>query len=254
MTYNIRFANETDQPHLWEARKPFILSQISEFDPDVIGLQEALHQQVLDIENELPAYERLGVGRDDGVMAGEYSPLFFRSDRFSLSESGTFWLSETPEQISVGWDAALPRIATWATLMDRTTQEQLLVINTHFDHVGEIARLNSTKLLVNFMQEKQTEHHHLVLMGDLNTGPDDEPYQWLMKQNLLSDPFYEAEHRMGPVGTFNAFNYAHQSERIDYIFLDPSFKVQKYKVLMESYNSILPSDHWPVMVIAVKHK
>lgn len=254
MTYNIRFANETDQPHLWEARKPLILSQISEFDPDVIGLQEVLHQQVLDIENELPAYERLGVGRDDGVMAGEYSPLFFKSDRFSLSESGTLWLSETPEMVSVGWDAALPRIATWATLMDRTTQEQLLVINTHFDHIGKTARLNSIKLLVNFFIEHRAAHKHLVLMGDLNTGPDDEPYQWLMEQDLFSDPFYEAEHRTGPVGTFNAFNYAHQSERIDYIFLDPTLKVQQYKVLMESYNGILPSDHWPVMVIAVKHK
>jgi endonuclease/exonuclease/phosphatase family metal-dependent hydrolase len=254
MTYNIRFANPADAPHTWSVRNPLVVKQILEFDADIIGFQEALHQQVLDLEKALPAHERFGVGRDDGITTGEFSPLFFKSDRFSLSESGTLWLSETPEMVSVGWDASLPRIATWATLMDRTTQQQLLVINTHFDHIGKTARLNSIKLLANFLREHRAAHKHLILMGDLNAGPDDEPYNWLMEQNLLSDPFYEAEHRTGPVGTFNAFNYAHQSERIDYIFLDPSFKVQKYKVLMESYNGILPSDHWPVMVIAVKHK
>jgi endonuclease/exonuclease/phosphatase family metal-dependent hydrolase len=252
MTYNIRFANEADLPHTWSARNPLVVNQILEFDADIIGFQEALHQQVLDLEKSLPGYKRIGVGRDDGKKAGEYSPLFFKADRFQLSESGTYWLSDTPEQISVGWDAALPRIATWATLTDRTTQNQLLVINTHFDHIGKIARLNSIKLLVNFIEDKRASHKHLILMGDLNTGPNDEPYHWLMEQNLLSDPFYDAEHRIGPVGTFNAFNYEHQSERIDYIFLDPSFKVQQYKVLMESYNGILPSDHWPVMVIAVQ--
>jgi endonuclease/exonuclease/phosphatase family metal-dependent hydrolase len=252
MTYNIRFANPADAPHTWPARNPLVVDQILEFDADIIGLQEALHQQVLDLEKDLPGYEWIGVGRDDGRKAGEYSPLFFKTDRFSLSESGTFWLSDTPEQISVGWDAALPRIATWATLTDRTTQDQLLVINTHFDHIGKTARLNSIKLLANFLREHLAAHKHLILMGDLNTGPDDEPYKWLMEQNLLSDPFYEAEHRIGPVGTFNAFNYAHQSERIDYIFLDPMLKAQQYKVLMESYNGILPSDHWPVMVIAVQ--
>lgn len=251
ITYNIRFANETDKPHLWEARKPFIVKQIAEFDPDVIGLQEALYQQVLDIENGLPGYERIGVGRDDGKKTGEYSPLFFKTERFRLSEAGTFWLSDTPEIISVGWDAALPRIATWAILTDRITQDQLLVINTHFDHVGKIARLNSIKLLVNFIQNKRASHKYFILMGDLNTGPNDEPYKWLMEQNLLSDPFYEAGHRIGPVGTFNAFNYEHQSKRIDYIFLDPALKTLQYKVLMESYYGILPSDHWPVMVTTV---
>jgi len=252
MTYNIRFANPADAPHTWPARNPLVVDQILEFDADIIGFQEALHQQVLDLEKDLPDYAWVGVGRDDGITAGEFSPLFYKTERFKLLEYGTLWLSETPEQISIGWDAALPRIATWATLTDRTTQDQLLVINTHFDHIGKTARLNSIKLLINFLIEHRAAHKHLVLMGDLNTGPDDEPYKWLMEQNILSDPFYEAEHRVGPVGTFNAFNYAHQSERIDYIFLDPALKVQQYKVLMESHNSILPSDHWPVMVIANK--
>jgi endonuclease/exonuclease/phosphatase family metal-dependent hydrolase len=252
MTYNIRFANPGDAPHTWPARNPLVVNQILEFDADIIGFQEVLHQQLLDLEKGLPAYTRIGVGRDDGKVAGEYSPLFFKSDRFSLSESGTFWLSDTPEQISVGWDAALPRIASWATLTNRKTQERLLVINTHFDHIGKTARLNSIKLLANFLSEQRPAHKHLILMGDLNTGPDDEPYKWLMEQDLFSDPYYTAEHRLGPVGTFNAFNYDHQSERIDYILLDPTLKVQQYRVLMESYNGILPSDHWPVMVIAVE--
>lgn len=249
MTYNIRFDNPADAPHTWQARKPLILKQIIDFDADIIGVQEALYQQVLDLENGLANFARVGVGRDDGNTAGEYSPLFFRKKRFQLLESGTIWLSETPEQVSKGWDAALPRIATWASLLDRTGNKKLLVVNTHFDHVGGLARLNSMKLIAGFINDQMLSHQHLFFMGDLNTNPGSEPYQWLMEQNLLTDSFYEAEYKTGPVGTFNAFRYEHQSDRIDFIFADSKLRILQYKVLMESYNGILPSDHWPVMVI-----
>ena len=252
MTYNIRFANEADAPHTWQARKPLVLAQILDFKPDVIRFQEALHLQVTDLENELTDYRRIGVGRDDGATAGEYSPLFINNERFLISEHGFFWLSETPGQVSVGWDAALPRIATWATLADRFTNNQYLIINTHFDHIGKLARLNSIRQLVEFMKDPKFNGQITVLMGDLNTGPEEEPYQWLREQQLFSDPYFKAKHRKGPVGTFNAFKYEHQGDRMDYILLDPKLKVLSYEVLMESYNGILPSDHWPVMVVAVK--
>jgi len=250
ITYNIRFANEADAPHTWVARKPLIIEQIRRFDPDIIGFQEALHLQVLELEDALHGYSRIGVGRDDGKEAGEYSPLFYRTDRFKILKSGTLWLSETPDKISIGWDAALPRIATWASMQDQYTTRKIFVINTHFDHIGQMARLNSIKLLIDFMVKSGSDHDHLVLMGDFNTDPQDEPYRWLMEQKLLLDPYFEATYRSGPAGTFNAFNYEHQSDRIDYIFLSPSLKAKQYMVLKESYNGILPSDHWPVIVVA----
>lgn len=249
MTYNIRFANEADAPHTWENRKQLIINQILAFNADVIGCQEALHRQVKDLETGLPGYLRIGVGRDDGHEAGEYSPLFIRQDRFDLKASGTFWLSDTPGLVSVGWDAALPRIATWAKLTERNSGRSYFIINTHFDHIGSIARLKSIQLITDFISQNRIEEEFVFFMGDLNTGPESEPYQWIMKNGLVQDPYLSSKHRQGPVGTFNAFNYEHQSDRIDYIFIDPRVKSLNYHVLMESYNNILPSDHWPVMVV-----
>ncbi len=250
MTYNIRFANEADAPHTWQARKPLVLTQINDYRPDIAGFQEALHHQVLDLENGMPGYIRLGVGRDDGATAGEYAPLFIFTDRFQVLEHGIFWLSETPEKVSVGWDAALPRIATWATLSDRITSDNYLVINTHFDHVGSLARLKSMQLIVEFIKDPGFAGYFTILMGDLNTGPEEEPYQWLSTQQLFNDPYFEAACRKGGVGTFNSFSYENRSDRIDYILLDRKLKALRYEVLMESHNGILPSDHWPVKVAA----
>ncbi|HPK05983.1 MAG TPA: endonuclease/exonuclease/phosphatase family protein [Bacteroidales bacterium] len=252
MTYNIRYANESDFPHVWEARNPLILAQIHDFKPDIAGFQEVLHRQLIDLENGMKNYQRIGVGRDDGATAGEYAPLFINTERFKILDNGVFWLSENPEKVSVGWDAALPRIATWATLYDHESNENYLVINTHFDHVGKLARFNSIQLIVDFLKKPEYSDYHAVLMGDLNTGPEEEPYEYLKKHQLLIDPYFDALHRKGPADTFNDFKYESKEDRIDYIFLDRKLKALKYEVLMEMHNGILPSDHWPVMVIARK--
>lgn len=247
LSYNIRYDNPADAPHHWQARLPLIRKQLESFDADVVGFQEVLHHQLDDLSQVLPGYAWVGVGRDDGLQAGEYAPLFFRPLRFALKDSGSFWLSDTPDQVSRGWDAALPRIATWAVLSDRHTLTDFLVVNTHFDHMGQQARLNSMALIYAFLIQHQDKQ--IILMGDLNTPPEDAPYQWLMQKGLLQDTFAAAAHRKGPAGTFNAFAYTDIGQRIDYIFVPRSLKVKKYEVLMESFNGILPSDHWPVMVV-----
>lgn len=249
MTYNVRFENPGDAPHIWESRLPLILDQINNFGADIIGMQEVLKSQVLDLEEALPGFQRLGVGRDDGNEAGEYSPLFFRKDRFESGAYGTIWLSETPATVSKGWDAALPRVATWAVLRDKKTEKSYMVLNTHFDHVGKQARLESIKLIYNFVTQGRFLDHLTIVMGDLNNGPDDEPYQWLQGQQRFQDSYEAATYRSGPEGTFNAFNYEHISPRIDYIFVDPLVKVKSYQVLQELKNGVMPSDHWPVMVV-----
>lgn len=249
MTYNIRFDNPADSPHTWVNRKPLILNQIRDFDSDIIGLQEALFGQVRDLEVALLDYERIGVGRDDGINAGEFSPLFIKKDRFEILDQGTFWLSDTPDQVSIGWDASMERIATWALIKNIVTKDSTLVVNTHFDHVGKIARLESIKLINTFISEDRFKGIDKIVMGDFNTGPDTEPYKWFVKNSLLNDTYYSAINREGPVGTFNSFNYEHLSPRIDYIFVSPTKKVKQYKVLQTKIDGILPSDHWPVMVI-----
>lgn len=249
MTYNVRFENPGDAPHIWESRLPLILDQINNFGADIIGMQEVLKSQVLDLEEALPGFQRLGVGRDDGNEAGEYSPLFFRKDRFESGAYGTIWLSETPATVSKGWDAALPRVATWAVLRDKKTEKSYMVLNTHFDHVGKQARLESIKLIYSFVTQGRFLDHLTIVMGDLNNGPDDEPYQWLQGQQRFQDSYEAATYRSGPEGTFNAFNYEHISPRIDYIFVDPLVKVKSYQVLQELKNGVMPSDHWPVMVV-----
>lgn len=249
MTYNVRFENPGDAPHVWESRLPLILDQINNFGADIIGMQEVLKSQVLDLEEALPEFQRLGVGRDDGKEAGEYSPLFFRKDRFESGAYGTIWLSETPAVVSKGWDAALPRIATWAILTDKKTEKSYLVLNTHFDHVGKQARLESMKLIYSFVTQGRFLDHLSIVMGDLNNGPEEEPYQWLLGQQRFKDSYEVATQRRGPVGTYSGFNYEHISSRIDYIFVDPLLKVKSYQVIQEQKNGVLPSDHWPVMVV-----
>jgi len=249
MTYNIRFENPGDAPHVWEARLPLIVDQVNEFGADIIGMQEVLKSQIDDLEAALPDFQRVGVGRDDGKDAGEFSPLFIRKSRFESGATGTIWLSETPAVVSKGWDAALPRVATWAVLTDKNTGRSYMVINTHFDHVGKRARLESIKLIFSFVTQSRFLDYRTIVMGDLNNGPDDEPYQWLQEQQRFQDSYEVAPFRSGPVGTFNAFRYDHLSPRIDYIFVDPLMKVKSYQVLQEQKNGILPSDHWPVLVV-----
>ncbi len=251
MTYNIRFANPADTPHTWEARKSLIIRQVLNFAPDIAGFQEALHMQVSDLEMALRGYMRVGVGRDDGSTAGEYSPIFFTQSRFDLLDHGTLWLSETPDSPSKGWDAALPRIATWAMLRERGSGQKYLAVNTHFDHVGQLARLMSVHLLMRFFGQDRFGDCRPLLMGDFNMAPTSEPYIWLSGYPALADAFTRAEHHLGPAGTFNGIRFGQQGDRIDYIFVAQGMRVSRYETLAESVGGILPSDHWPVMVILI---
>jgi len=150
LTYNIRLATPSDAPNTWNARKYRVFALIREAKPDVFGLQEALHEQVQDMEKAFPDYARVGVGRDDGDKAGEYSPLFFDEHKYKMLSSGTFWLSQTPSVAgSRGWDAACNRVVTWVQLKSYKTGKVFFVYCTHFDHMGEIARRNSAKLVLN---------------------------------------------------------------------------------------------------------
>jgi endonuclease/exonuclease/phosphatase family metal-dependent hydrolase len=249
MSYNIRYDNPNDGENSWVNRKELLCSQLAFYEPDVFGIQEALPNQVQDISNALPKYTFVGIARD-GIGKGESSNIFFKKDKFKLLEQNTFWLSETPEIISKGWDAALNRICTYALLKENKTKQIFWIFNTHLDHQGEIARTKGIELILYKIKMLNTQNYPIIFMGDFNSEPTEERIINLKKLMIDSQEISE-ENPFGPTGTFNGFKHIEAvTKRIDYIFLskESNFKVYKYAVLSDSKDLKYPSDHLPVYV------
>lgn len=248
LTYNIRYDNPGDGEDAWPVRREFLVAQLRFYKPDLFGIQEGLHRQVEYLSEQLPAFQRVGGGRDDGKEAGEYSALYFRKARFGLLASGTFWLSETPDTSSKGWDAALPRVCTWAHLHDSLAGKKIWVFNTHFDHIGKEARRRSAELIIRKIREMNTEKEPIILMGDFNSEPDEAPAK-LLSRAFMDTRKVSEEPSFGPEGTFNAFKFNEPVKRlIDYIFInEKGLRVKQHAVLSDSRNCHYPSDHLPVL-------
>ncbi|SKB62525.1 Metal-dependent hydrolase, endonuclease/exonuclease/phosphatase family [Salegentibacter holothuriorum] len=247
MSYNIKYANENDGENSWSKRKEHITNQIKFYKPGILGVQEALVSQLKHFQSEIENYKYVGVGRDDGKEAGEFSAIFYNAEEFEVLEDNTFWLSETPKEISVGWDAAMERICTFAKFEEVNSGKVFWVFNAHFDHIGEKARENSAKLIWKKISDLNKENLPVILMGDLNLEPQTTAIQFLSEK--LNDSKKVAEHTFGPEGTFNGYNFNKPvSSRIDYIFTSKNIEVNKYAVLSDSKNLKYPSDHLPVFV------
>jgi len=251
MTYNIRYDNPRDGENRWDLRKDWLTNQVRFEGPDIMGIQEGLEHQVIFLNNNLKDYKYVGIGRDDGKTKGEYSAIFYNFTKLTLINQNTFWLSETPEKVSVGWDASMERICTYALFEHKVTKGQFLVFNTHFDHIGILARANSINLILSQIQKLNPNNLPVFLMGDLNLEPDTKPIQHLSLQ--MSDAFYNStDPTFGPFGTFNGFKHDKKvTRRIDYIFTGSSgIEVNKYGVLSDSKDLKYPSDHLPVVIEA----
>jgi endonuclease/exonuclease/phosphatase family metal-dependent hydrolase len=249
MTYNIRYDNPSDGENAWSNRKAYFCSQLGFYSPDIFGIQEALPNQVDDIQSQLIAYNHVGIGRD-GIGKGESSNIFFKKDRFTLLQENTFWLSETPDIISKGWDAALNRVCTYALLKDRQTKKTFWIFNTHLDHKGEVARTNSIELILSKIKTLNSKNYPVILMGDFNSEPTEERIINL-KSQMLDTYDVSQEKPFGPSGTFNAFKHNEAvTTKIDYIFVSKNnaFSVKKYAILSDSKELKYPSDHLPVYV------
>jgi endonuclease/exonuclease/phosphatase family metal-dependent hydrolase len=248
VSFNIRFNTPNDGVNAWPNRIEMVGGLLQFHEADIFGLQEALHGQILDVQNQLPGYEWFGVGRDDGEKGGEYSPVFYNRSKFILYDHGTFWLSETPDVPSKGWDAALNRIVTWGRFQSKVTGKQFLVFNTHFDHVGKEARKNSAILIQEKIREMtRNKNLPVILTGDFNLTPETEPIVLLKK--YMKDSFEVTEEPpYGPVGTYNGFKIDADlsSNRIDYIFVRGGIDVLKYAALSDFKDHRFPSDHLPV--------
>jgi endonuclease/exonuclease/phosphatase family metal-dependent hydrolase len=257
MTYNVRFDQVEDDQNQWEFRKNRLISLIQDHESDLLGVQEPLPEQVADLKEALPEFDEYGVGCDDGDNQGEFNIIFYRFARFELLDKGTFWLSETPDiPGSKGWDANKTRICSWVKLRDRQTQQSLYYFNTHFDHSGVTARLESARLLLARIQTIADSLTPVILTGDLNTDPDSDPYHTITTNSSLQDAINltETPHD-GPNGTWTTFSVAENiGDRIDYIFVTPqNIRVLKHAILTDSNNEYYPSNHLPVLAeIAIK--
>lgn len=249
MTYNIRLDVAVDGENDWTHRKDFFTSQIQFYEPDIFGVQEATPNQVTDIATALSQYSYIGIGRD-GVGKGESSNIYYKKDRFKLLESSTFWLSETPDKISKGWDAAFNRVCTYGLFKDLKTKKMFWVFNTHLDHLGELARTNGILLILSKIAALNTKNYTAIFMGDFNSEPKEDRIIALSK--VMNDcRKISLEKPFGPSGTFNGFKHNEPvTELIDYIFISKSsvFKVRKFAVLSDSKDLRYPSDHLPVYV------
>ncbi|MEM9414876.1 MAG: endonuclease/exonuclease/phosphatase family protein [Planctomycetota bacterium] len=259
VSFNIRYPNRNDGPDYWGNRKHRVVQTLERLAPDVFGIQEAYDHQAQYLLDEMPGYVMIGVGRDDGQHAGEMTAIFYHTQRLALLDYGHLWLSDTPDVPgSVGWDASMTRMATWLVLGDRWTGQTWLVVNTHFDHRGAVARVESAKLLGRFIQAKCDElgpEASAVLMGDFNSAVDSAPYAALCEDPdgpALRDTFVVARQRDAAAageGTFNGFRGRTDSARIDWVLATPGVVVEQAGIDRVQVEGRNPSDHDPVWAV-----
>ena len=246
MTFNIRLETVQDGENQWSKRKENLSSMLEFYEADICGMQEVLVGQLRDLTTLLPDYAYVGVGRDDGKEAGEFSPIFYRKDKFTVLESKTVWLSETPETPSKSWDAALNRVVTYAKFKDNKTKKVFYVFNTHFDHIGQVARRESAKMIVERIKAINAKTP-VILTGDFNSTPAEEPIV-IVNASLLDTQILSNLPHFGPQSTFNGFQSKEiDNKLIDYIFVNSDkVEVLKHGTLSNTWGGRFASDHHAV--------
>jgi len=252
MTYNIRYDNPGDGPNQWGQRKTNVFALIRKYDPDIIGVQEALHHQLMDIQKDLKAYRFFGAGRDDGKEKGEYSAIFVRRKRFRVLDENTFWLSLSPNVPgSKNWDAAITRVVTWGKLQDKKSRSDFYIVNTHFDHRGSESRRHSAGILKDSIAV-MAKALPVILTGDFNFTRDQPPYEVMMDPSTVE--LTDTAPAQAP-GTACGFEVgARPCSAIDYIFHTRQWNAAGYQVIQDQVGKYYPSDHLPVMVTLTMQK
>jgi len=251
MTYNIRYKNSIDSINIWENRKDNVAALIQYHQADIVGLQEAFLVQITDLEKRLPEYKWYGVPRMSGAN-GEFTPIFYRTDKYLLLDSGSFWYSETPYvKESKSWDAMYPRIASWCKFRDKKTGVEFFFFNTHFDHMGEVARQKSAEIL-----RKQIDSITLklpvIVTGDFNSQPSSVAYKNMIGNNVLKDALdISTIPHYGPINTAGGFAVSTKPirARIDYIFVNKKVNVLQHATLTDQQEGRYYSDHLPVIAV-----
>jgi len=248
MTYNIKYDNPRDSVNNWDNRKDEVVLLMKHYRPQIFGVQEALLHQLIDLDEGLSNYSRIGVGRDDGKEKGEFSAIYYNSELLSVMSQSTFWLSDTSDEVSMGWDASYKRVCSYGLFKNKLSKQEFLVFNVHYDHKGELAREKSSELILERIKKINKNNYPVILMGDFNAQVEDVPIKTITKafddgSKLARNGIY------GPVGTFTGFEIDIIPEkRIDFIFVK-GFKVDKYSHIDDRKmdNNYL-SDHLPVFI------
>lgn len=254
MSFNLRYDNPADGPNAWPRRRDRVAGAIRFHGAQVVGVQEALAPMLQELDALLPTYKRVGVGRSDGVARGEFSAILYDTTRVTALESGTFWLSPTPEVVgSKGWDAALERIATWARFRDVRSGCTWVHVNTHFDHVGDSARVESARLIRRRLGAL-ANGLPLTMTGDFNATPSHPAYTTLTTGTGTDDsrPLRDAMHvsdtpHYGPFSTWNGFTEIEPDRRIDFVFVSDGVRVLRHGILSDRWEGRFLSDHLPVL-------
>jgi endonuclease/exonuclease/phosphatase family metal-dependent hydrolase len=246
MTYNLRLDIASDGVNQWGNRKEKVFALIKKYDPDIFGVQEALHNQMEDVLVNLPQYISVGVGRDDGKTKGEYSAIFYKKEKFDVLVQQTFWLSETPEVPgSKSWDAAITRIVTWARFRDKTSGKAFILANTHFDHIGQTARKMSAELIRSKIP-RVAGRLPIIVTGDFNSEPTEPPYLVMTRKEKVM--LFDSRAAQETQGTFCTFQVNGPPCRtIDYIFYSKGLRASGYRVITDNDGTYYPSDHLPVI-------
>lgn len=254
MSFNIRLNTASDSLNAWPYRKEKLSSQVLYHAPQVLGVQEALPDQMNDLRASLKQYRSIGGGRDNGTDKGEASAIFYDTTQLAALQSGMLWLSETPTVAgSKGWDAAFPRVITWARFRHKKSGKQFVAFNTHFDHMGKVARRESAHMVLKTVKEIAGKLP-AFFTGDFNATPDDEPIQVIMDKNnplhLTDAKTVSVKPHYGPTGTFNAFkNKEINDQPIDYIFIKGNWKVKKHATISQTWEGRFASDHFAILAL-----
>lgn len=256
MSFNIRYGTANDGDNHWEKRKDFVAETVSNFRPDLLGTQETMKFQRDFLEKALPGYESFGAGREDGKDKGESAAIFFLKDRFEKLDGGNFWLSETPDKAgSRGWDARIMRVTSWVKLKDKQADGKILFFfNTHFDHIGKQARIESAKLMHAQIRSISADHP-VIVTGDFNAAEGSEPYQALFTTNepqLLLVDTYRKFHpqKQDDEKTAGGFRIDDKTTgRIDWIANTPNLKILFAEIDRTNKEGRTPSDHFPINAI-----
>ena len=257
MSFNVRYAAANDGENNWDKRKDLACDVVRRQNPDLIGLQEALRSQIDDIRAALPQYGEIGVGREDGKTKGEYSAILYRKDRFDVNDSGTFWLSDTPEVPgSITWGNACTRVCTWARFLPKSGKP-FYMYNTHLDHVSQPAREKGMTLIMSQLSGRKHQDP-IILTGDFNSGENNPVVRYLKgelqfdgvssgpSKTPLVDTFRLLHKDATEVGTSHGFKGGRSAAKIDYIFVQPGVEVLKAEILYDRKDNRYPSDHFPI--------
>lgn len=257
MSFNIRYGTANDGENHWKKRSYLVAETIKMFDPDLLGTQEVLDFQTKFLQSELPGYGFHGVGRQDGSNSGEFVPVMYKKDRFKVGDAGHFWLSEKPDVAgSKSWDSSLPRMVSWVELSDlKNDGNKFVFMNTHFDHRGRTARLESARLIRKRVEKFMSKGLPVVITGDFNTTEDLQPYQELTNGTAASrTPIIDSFRRANPERSPNESTSTRwvgnrAGSRIDWVLHSPEFTTLQSTINYTNENGRYPSDHYPVQSV-----